>query len=119
MAGNIAKRPDGKWRARYRDAAGKEHAQHFARKIDATRWLASVEMARARGEWVDPALARIKFGEWAATWLANQVQLKPSTRERYAVAMRCQVLPTWENVPLPTPAFDKAACGGPGSDLRG
>lgn len=100
MAGNVAKRADGKWRARYRDATGKEHARHLDCKIDATRWLASVEMSVARGEWVDPALARIKFGEWASAWLANQVQLKPSTRERYDVALRCQVLPTWANVPL-------------------
>jgi hypothetical protein len=28
---NIAKRPDGRWRARYRDSRGKEHARHFAR----------------------------------------------------------------------------------------
>ena len=32
---SIAKRPDGRWRARYRDAAGKEHSKHFARKTDA------------------------------------------------------------------------------------
>ena len=35
MAGSIAKRPSGRWRARYRDDAGKEHARHFDRKIDA------------------------------------------------------------------------------------
>ena len=63
---SLARRPDGKWRARYRDPSGREHSKHFDRKLDATRWLASVEVARARGEWVDPALARIRFGEWAA-----------------------------------------------------
>src|SRR4051812_9879127 len=26
---NIAKRPDGRWRARYRDESGSEHARHF------------------------------------------------------------------------------------------
>jgi hypothetical protein len=31
MAGNIQRRPDGKWRARYRDANHREHARHFAR----------------------------------------------------------------------------------------
>ena len=39
MAGNVAKRPNGKWRARYRDDADKEHARHFDRKVDAQRWL--------------------------------------------------------------------------------
>lgn len=37
MAGNIAKRSNGKWRARYRDEAGNERAHHFDRKIDAQR----------------------------------------------------------------------------------
>lgn len=35
MAGNVAKRPHGKWRARYRDEAGNEHSRHFDRKVDA------------------------------------------------------------------------------------
>ncbi|GGS16233.1 hypothetical protein GCM10010269_64350 [Streptomyces humidus] len=33
---NSQKRPNGKWRARYRDLDGKEHARHFDRKVDAT-----------------------------------------------------------------------------------
>jgi len=36
--GSISRRPDGQWRARYRDEAGKEHARHFSRKVDAQRW---------------------------------------------------------------------------------
>src|SRR4249920_2861348 len=31
---SVTKRPNGQWRARYRDSAGKEHARHFARKVD-------------------------------------------------------------------------------------
>jgi len=100
MAGNVQRRPDGKWRARYRDPSHREHARHFDRKIDATRWLATQEVARARGEWIDPALARITVGVWVERWLGHQVQLKPSTRKRYEVAIRCQVLPSWERVPL-------------------
>lgn len=34
---SVVKRPEGKWRTRYRNETGKEHASHFARKIDATR----------------------------------------------------------------------------------
>ena len=34
---SISKRENGQWRARYRDDAGKEHARHFARKVDAQR----------------------------------------------------------------------------------
>jgi hypothetical protein len=100
MAGNVARRPNGKRRARYRDAAGREHARHFDRKIDATRWLASVEVAKTRGDWVDPALAKVKVGTWAKSWLDGQAHLKPSTRARYELALNRHVLLAWENVPL-------------------
>lgn len=98
--GNIQKRPTGQWRARYRDPSGKEHARHFRRRLDAERWLASVENAKHRGEWIDPSLSRITVGEWAAKWLEAQVQLKPLTRERYRNILRVQVLPQWEKVRL-------------------
>lgn len=98
--GNIQKRPNGQWRARYRDPAGRERARHFGRRLDAERWLASVETAKHRGEWIDPALSRITVGEWATKWLAAQVQLKPLTRERYRNILRVQVLPVWEKVRL-------------------
>ena len=100
MAGNVRRRPDGSWRARYRDANHREHARHFARKRDAEQWLASQEIAIARGEWVDPALSKITVGEWLPRWLAHQVQLKPTTMVRYEVALRRQILPRWEVVPL-------------------
>src|SRR5687767_3377547 len=100
MAGNIQRRPDGKWRARYRDANHREHARHFSRKRDAEQWLASHEVAIARGEWVDPALSKITVGEWLPRWLALQVQLKPTTMVTYEVALRRQILPRWELVPL-------------------
>jgi integrase len=105
MAGSVARRPNGKWRARYRDARGREHARHFARKVDATRWLASIETARARGEWVDPRRAHVRVGEWAEAWLAGQVQLKPSTKERYELLVRGQILPWWERVPLASVSY--------------
>jgi integrase len=94
--GSIRKRPSGAWRARYRDPAGREHARHFRRRIDAERWLAAVETAKHRGEWIDPALARITVGDWSTRWLQGQSQLKPLTRERYRNILRVQILPEWE-----------------------
>lgn len=100
MAGNVQRRPDGKWRARYRDASHRERARHFDRKRDAERWLASQEVAIARGEWIDPALAQVSVGDWLARWHGLQVQLKPTTRVRYEVAIRRQIVPRWGRVPL-------------------
>jgi integrase len=69
MAGNIAKRDNGKWRARYRDDAGKEHARHFDRKVDAQRWLDEQTSRLVTGTHVAPRHARLTVGEWCDTWL--------------------------------------------------
>ena len=46
---NIDKRSNGVWRARYYDDAGKQHARHFARKVDAQSWrLCAVTMSTRR-----------------------------------------------------------------------
>ncbi|GAA3630960.1 tyrosine-type recombinase/integrase [Microlunatus ginsengisoli] len=62
--------------------------------------MASQEVAIARGEWIDPALSRMTVGNWIENWIQLQVQLKPTTRVRYDVAIRRQILPVWESVPL-------------------
>ncbi len=97
---SIAKRADGRWRARYRDAHGREHARHFNRKVDAQNWLDSVTTAVQTGTYVDPHRGRITIDEWAPRWLAGQAHLKPSTHERYAGIVREHVLPQWSRVPL-------------------
>ena len=56
---SIAKREDGRWRARYRDAAGKEHARHFARKVDAQRWLDDVTSSVVTGTYTDPRTSSV------------------------------------------------------------
>ncbi len=79
MAGNIAKRPDGKWRARYRDEAGKEHARHFDRKVDAQRWLDEVSSTVLSGTYVDPAAGKITFTRFYDDWSVRQLWV-PATR---------------------------------------
>ena len=97
---NVARRADGRWRARYRDEIGKEHAKHFTRKVDAQRWLDEVASAVVTGTYTDPDRSRITVEQWAAQWLEGQVQLKPSTRARYEGLLRVQVLPSWGAVRL-------------------
>jgi len=100
VAGSVKKRPDGKWRARYRDATGKERARHFDRKADAERWVAASTASIARGDWVDPAKARVTVDEWSQVWLATKAHLRPRTREKYESALRVWVIPRWGRVPL-------------------
>jgi integrase len=97
---NIAKRADGRWRARYRDSRGREHARHFTRRIDAQRWLDSVTTAVQTGTYVDPARGKVSVSEWSARWLAGQAHLKPSTYERYASVVRKHVVPEWGELSL-------------------
>jgi hypothetical protein len=76
---SIAKRADGQWRARYRDAAGKEHARHFGRRVDAQRWLDQETAKMQTGSWVDPRTAKTTVEEWCIRWLDGYPTRKPST----------------------------------------
>jgi len=79
MAGSIAKRPNGMWRARYRDADGKEHAAHRATKREAQEWLDRENADHRGGTWVDPKRAKITLGEWTGEWLRGYSTNRLST----------------------------------------
>lgn len=70
---SVQKRPNGKWRARYRDADGKEHARHFQRKIDAQRWLDEVTADVLTGRWVDPRRGKVLFRDWFGIYAERQI----------------------------------------------
>ena len=76
---SIRKRPDGVWRARYRDTAGKEHARHFRRKVDAQAWLDKVTTAVGSGNYVDPATAKLTVDAWCDRWIEGYGTRKPGT----------------------------------------
>lgn len=76
---SIQKRTDGRWRARYRDHAGKEHARHFARKIDGQRWLNEVTATIVTGAYVDPKSAQTTVREWSEVWLKGYENNRPAT----------------------------------------
>lgn len=97
---SIRKRPNGKYRARYRDSAGKEHARHFDRKKDAEQWLTGQQSSLLGGTWVDPARGRVPVREFAPAWLKSKLNLKPSTSTRYSSIIDQHILPTWGNVQL-------------------
>lgn len=89
---SVKKRPGGQWRARYRDAAGKEHARHFAKKVDAQRWLDGQTASIVRGDWADPARGRRTVKTWAADWEAVQVSSEGTSRI-VDNALRLHILP--------------------------
>jgi integrase len=74
---SIKKRPDGSWRARYRDPEGKEHAKHATTKAEAQRWLDGEIASMVRGDYVDPRASRATLREYADQWLER---MRPSWR---------------------------------------
>lgn len=88
------------WRAHYPAPDGRQRNKSFPRKIDAERFLTTIESSKVTGTYLDPGLARLTVGEWSERWLAAQAHLKPSTRERYAGLLREHVAPRWGRVRL-------------------
>jgi integrase len=82
---SIRQRPSGQWRARYRDEAGKEHARHFPRKVDARAWLDEVTASVVTGQYVSPGAGRITFAAFYGQWAARQVWV-PGTRRAMDLA---------------------------------
>ncbi|GAB3454124.1 tyrosine-type recombinase/integrase [Kineococcus endophyticus] len=96
---SIKKRPDGRWRARYRDAGGKEHARHFDRKVDGQRWLDEVTASVVTGQYVDPNAGKVSFREYAEQWRAAQVH-RPTTQAHTETMLRRHAYPVLGDRPL-------------------
>lgn len=83
---SIKQRTDGVWRARYRDADGREHAKHFELKRDAQRWLDEVTASVVTGQYVDPRAGVVTWDEWVETWAARQTWTTGTTQAALTAA---------------------------------
>ncbi|CAN5268489.1 hypothetical protein BH23ACT9_BH23ACT9_14690 [soil metagenome] len=90
---------NGKWRARYRDPSGASRSRTFSRKVDAQRFLTTVEADKLRGSYVDPAAGRVTFEAFAGQWLAAQT-VDAKTQEGIASHLRAHLLPAFGTVEL-------------------
>ncbi len=79
---------------------GKEHARHFARKVDGQRWLDEVTASVVTGAYVDPGSNAVTVGAYSPSWLTGKVPLKDKARASYESLLRTRVLPQWRDVPL-------------------
>lgn len=93
---SIEKRPNGRWRARYYDEAGKQHARHFPRKVEAKAWLDEVTATIVSGTYVDPKAGKVTFRSFYEDWLERQVWA-PGTRK--AMDLACGSV-TFSDIPL-------------------
>ncbi|TPW74205.1 tyrosine-type recombinase/integrase [Schumannella soli] len=90
-----------RYRVRYRTPDRRQTDKRgFRTKRDAEDFLATVEVSKIRGEWVDPTRARITIAEWAPQWYAAQLQLKATTLSGYRLSLDRHVVPRWGNYRL-------------------
>ena len=96
---HIEKRGAGRWRARYRDPGGTERSRTFDRKLDAERWLTSIENSKLTGAYIDPAAGRVTFRAYAEDWRKVQPH-RPNTAINVEQDLRLHVYPTLGARPL-------------------
>src|SRR3954467_11709857 len=86
------------WRARWRDDRSRQRSKSFRRKVDAERFMTSLDHAKHSGAYVDPAAGRMTVEEWSTRWLGMQLHLKPKTQASYKSLLAACVLPRWGQV---------------------
>lgn len=95
-----------RWRARYVDDHGREHAKGFGRKADAQNWLNRQVSDQVTGTWTDPALSGVTFGAIAERWISTKATRAPKTVAGYRSILDTIVLPRWSEVPLRDVRYD-------------
>lgn len=85
-----------RWRARYVDDTGKEHAKGFSRKVDAQQWLDKQVSDQVTGTWTDPTLSGVTFGVLAERWISTKAARAPKTVVGYRSLLDSVVLPHWK-----------------------
>jgi integrase len=83
----------GKYRARYRDPAGRMTSRTFVRKTDADRFVRELVVEHRRGSWIEPRGADQPLTAWAAEFLALSRRLAPKTQETYRRDIERYILP--------------------------
>lgn len=81
----------GKWRARWRDATGRQRAKTFTRKADAQAWLHTV----ATDDNAATPAAPVSVAELADQWLAASPNLAPTTVDTYRRDLDRYILPAF------------------------
>jgi integrase len=87
------------YRARWRTPDGASRSRTFPRKVDAERWLTTVEHSKLTASYVDPAAGRETVRQYATRWLEMR-ELRPRTRALYGALLDRHILPALGGVPL-------------------
>lgn len=91
----------GNWQVLYRDPEGKQRTKGgFKSEKQAKIAATQIEASMHRGSWVDPKRGRIRLGEFAEKWLADQHHLKPKTLNDYEHVVAARLIPALGTTPL-------------------
>ena len=88
------------WQARWRDPAGAQHSKNFPRRIDAERFLTTVEARKLAGTYVDPQAGRIRLGDFteqAAQFRRIKTELAQLGKQREKLNLRIQDMSVTRN----------------------
>lgn len=92
---SIDRRPNGRWRARWREyPGGPQKTRSFVKKGDAERFLDGIRGDLARGVYIDPRAADVTFRDFTAAWMARQ-PWRPGTRARASSIVKAQLEPAF------------------------
>ena len=90
-----------RYRVRYRKP---DHSQTdkrgFRTKREAELFLASVEVAKSTGRYIDPTRARVTIADWMTAWLDSRSDLRASTLDRVQGVVRNHIIPALGNIAL-------------------
>ena len=91
-----------RYRVRYRRPDGSQTDKRgFKTKRDAEVFLASVEVSKAQGTFLDPSRSRVAVAELAIPWLVSKrASLKPSAYSPIETAWRLRVQPRWGRIAI-------------------
>jgi integrase len=82
--GHVRRFSSGRYQASYWHE-GRRHVapRTFETKSEANAFLDVMSTSLYRGDWIDPELGRISFGDYASMWLAQRTDIRPRTKEYY------------------------------------
>lgn len=90
-----------RYRVRYRKPdRSQTDKRGFRTKREAELFLASVELDKVRGVYLDPSKSRVTMGEWLADWMTTRTDLRATSRERLEGIVQRHIVPALGRYPL-------------------
>lgn len=116
---SIDKRPDGRYRARWREyPGGPQRTKSFRRKVDAEQHLVMVRHDLLSGAYIDPSRARVTVEQFYSSWSSRQ-PWRASSRASVGSLFEHHVLPQLGDRPLGTIRRGDVETWAAGLDLSG